>query len=264
MRIAADTGALFGRWLIHLKKDRMSLVLGCIQPLFLLLFAGPLLSYVVADSGEVQALLRARFGTDDYLTFLFAGVAVFTILVNSVLGGVPILFDRETGFMDKVLAAPVSRLSILLSRFLYVLLYSLLQVGIVAVAALLLGVHPASPLLSIATVVLYGGLLCAGITVISLGLAFVLPHHSIYFAITGFMLSPLLVLSPTFVHRDLMPGWMATVARWNPMTHAIEPIRAALTGDARYQQWALAALILVAFDVVCLIWATRVIRRRLD
>ena len=262
MRLVQDTLALLSRWMIHLRRDRMSLMLGSIQPMFLLLFAGPLLSHVVRNTEQIHALFQARFGTTDYLTFLFAGVAVFTILVNSILGGVPILFDRETGFMDKVLAAPVSRMAILLSRFLYVLLYSLLQVGLVALVGLALGLNAASPLLAVAAVVVYGGLLCAGITILSLALAFVLPHHSIYFSITGFMLSPLLVLSPTFVVRASMPEWMASVARWNPMTHAIEPIRAALLGTP--VDWLKAALVLLAFDVVCLVWATRIIRKRLD
>jgi ABC-2 type transport system permease protein len=217
---------------------------------------------VVRNTDQIHALLRARFGTEDYLTFLFPGVAVFTILVNSILGGVPILFDRETGFMDKVLAAPVSRVAILLARFLYVLLYSLLQVALVGAVGLALGLNAASPLVAAAAIVLYGGLLCAGITILSLALAFVLPHHSIYFSITGFMLSPLLVLSPTFVVRRAMPGWMAEVARWNPMTHAIEPIRAAFLGTE--VDWLKSALILLAFDAVCLAWATRIVRKRMD
>lgn len=262
MSVVQDTLSLLSRWMIHLRKDRMSLMLGSIQPMFLLLFAGPLLRHVVRDADVVEGVFRSRFGTDDYLSFLFAGVAVFTILINSILGGVPILFDRETGFMDKVLAAPVSRLAILLSRFLYVLLYSLMQVALIAAVGLALGLQVASPLLTAAAIVLYGGLLCAGITVLSLGLAFVLPHHSIYFSITGFMLSPLLVLSPTFVVRAAMPEYMAAVARWNPMTHAIEPIRAAVLG--REANWVQAAVILLLFDVVCLALATRIIRKRLD
>lgn len=260
--VIADTLALTRRWLIHLRKDRMSLTLGVIQPLVLLTLVGPLLHHVVTDASELRALMSRRFHTEDYLTFLFSGIAVFTILVNSILGGIPIVFDRETGFMDKILAAPVSRLAIVSSRFLYVILYSLIQVGIISLVAVALGVRPASPLLALVTLVGYGALLCAGLTVLSLALAFVFPHHSIFFAITGFLLSPLLVLSPTFVAREALPGWMQVVARLNPMTHAIEPIRAAFLGtEAHYLT---SALSLLAFDGVCFALAVWVIRRRLD
>lgn len=261
-QLLADTWALTRRWLVHLRRDRMSLTLGIIQPLVLLTLVGPLLHHVVRDAEGVRAELIARFRTDDYLTFLYSGIAVFTILVNSILGGIPVIFDRETGFLDKILASPASRLSIVASRFVYVILYSLLQVGIVTVVALALGVRAAAPLEAALAVLCFGTLLCAGISVLSLALAFKLPHHSIFFAITGFLLSPLLVLSPTFVAREAMPGWMQAVAAWNPMTHAIEPIRAAFLGTPA-TPWASAAALL-AFDVVCFAFAVRVLKRNLE
>lgn len=263
-----DTWGLTKRWLIHLRKDKMSLTLGIIQPLILLTLVGPLLHHVVNDAGELQRLMSDRFQTTDYLTFVFSGIAVFTILVNSILGGIPIVFDRETGFMDKILASPVSRLSIVAARFAYVVLYSFIQVGIISLVAVALGVRPESPLLAMVATLGYGALLCAGLTVLSLALAFVFPHHSIFFAITGFLLTPLLVLSPTFVSLSSMPGWMATVAWLNPMTHAIEPIRAAFLAPG-WAEWATPARAasaggLLVFDVVCFAFATWVIRKRID
>jgi ABC-2 type transport system permease protein len=260
--VLRDTWSLTQRWLIHLRRDRMSLMLGIIQPMILLTLAGPLLHHVVRDAEALRGLMLARFQTDDYLTFLFSGVAVFTILVNSLLGGIPIVFDRETGFMDKVMASPVSRLAIPASRFVYVIFYSLMQVAIVGAVAVALGVRPVSPLLAVAALVGYGALLCAGLSVLSLALAYIFPHHSIFFALTGFMLSPLLVLSPTFVAREAMPGWMQTVALLNPMTHAIEPIRAAFLGTSA--SWGASAAALLVFDAVCFAIAVRVLRKRLD
>lgn len=268
MSFLADTWGQTQRWLVHLKKDRMSLMLGILQPMILLTLVGPLLNHVANDAESIRGLMQERFQTTDYLTFVFSGIAVFTILLNSILGGIPVVFDRETGFMDKVLAAPVSRLSIVTARFLYVILYSLLQVGLISLVAVLLGVRPAAPLLALVVLVGYGTLLCAGITVFSLALAFIFPHHSIFFAITGFLLSPLLVLSPTFVSLESMPHWMATVALANPMTHAIEPIRAAFFAES-WAAWlsparGFSALGLLVFDALCFAFAVRVIRRNLD
>ena len=47
-----DTWGLTARWLIHLRKDRMTLSLGIVQPLILLTLVGPLLDHVVQDTGE--------------------------------------------------------------------------------------------------------------------------------------------------------------------------------------------------------------------
>ncbi|RMG17902.1 MAG: hypothetical protein D6731_03170 [Planctomycetota bacterium] len=267
-KLAADTWAQTRRWLVHLRQDRMALTLGIIQPLILLALVGPLLDHVVRDASQVEELrrlLRERFATTDYLSFLFSGIAVFTVLVNSILGGIPIVFDRETGFMEKILAAPVSRLSIVLSRFVYVVLYSCLQLGIISLVGALLGVRPENPWLAGGTLLLFTVLLSAGITVLSLALAFVFPHHSIFFAITGFLLSPLLVLSPTFVARSSMPAWMSAAATFNPMTYAIEPIRAAfiVPGGGQAALYLHCALALLAFDIVCVALAVRTIKRRL-
>ena len=57
----ADTWALLQRWLVHLRRDRMSLMLGIIQPLFLLTLAGPLLHHVVRDAGPMRSLMVERF-----------------------------------------------------------------------------------------------------------------------------------------------------------------------------------------------------------
>ena len=167
--------------------------------------------------------------------------------------------------MDKILVAPISRLSIVAARFVYVIVYSLLQVGIISVVALAIGVRPENPLLALLALVGYGTLLCAGLTVLSLALAFIFPHHSIFFAITGFLLTPLLVLSPTFITRDSMPGWMQTIATFNPMTHAIEPIRSAflVDGGGPLQPYLTSAGWLLGFDVICFVLAVWVIKRRL-
>jgi len=303
--VIADTASLTRRRLIHLRKDKMALSLGIIQPLILLTLVGPLLDHVVSDAAqaaELKELMVERFETTDYLSFLFSGIAVFTILVNSILGGIPVVFDRETGFMDKILAAPVSRLAIVASRFLYVVFYSLLQVGVISVVAVAIGVRPEQPLLALGAVVGYGALLAAGITVLSLALAFVWaqldvrgadsaaaaaevdavleqareaiedarPREALALLRHAIRRTPpgepgrasLLVLSPTFVARETMPGWMAAVAAFNPMTHAIEPIRSAFLGtDAT---WLYSAGWLLAFDALCFAFAVGVIRKRLD
>ena len=106
-----------------------------------------------------------------------------------------------------------------------------------------------------------GGLFGAGVTALSVGLAFSLKNHSQFFPITGFASLPLTFASSALVPLALMPGWMQAVARLNPMTYAIDALRTlVLTG------WQLAPLaritgVLLAFDAVCLAAATLALRR---
>jgi ABC-2 type transport system permease protein len=51
------------------------------------------------------------------------------------------------------------------------------------------------------------------------------PGHGTFFAITGFATLPLLFISNAFVPFEAMPGWMAVLARLNPLSCAIESMR---------------------------------------
>ena len=268
--IASDTQALLWRWLIHAKRDIMSLTVGLIQPLIWLFFFGGLMRGVFSGGGGGALGVKLPEGLD-YMSFYVSGVIAFTLLTNAVLGGIPIVFDRENGFIDKILSAPISRISIVLSRFIYVTGYSLAQAFLVLGASVLMGVRfqgDASAPIALLGVAGYGALLAAGVTALSLGLAFKAPHHAVFFTITGFVLTPFVVLSSAFVPLERIPeGWMRLVATWNPMTHTIDPIRALICGRAAVggdPAYAFHALVLAGFDVLCLAWAVRAIRQRLD
>lgn len=260
-----DVWALTTRWLIHAKRDTASLTLGLFQPLLWLVLFGGLMRGFVQKSD-----LAASFGNVDYLTFYTSGILAFTMLTNAVGGGIPIVFDQEFGFIDKILSSPVSRSSIVVSRFVYVTLYSVLQSFVVLACAWVMGMRfqgEAWPI-ALAGIVGFGALLSAGMTALSLALAFAAPSHILFFTVIAFFLTPLLFLSSAFVPLAKLPdGPLRFVATWNPLTHAIDPIRALICGSASVggdPSYVFHAAVLAVFDAAALLLAVTVIRRRLD
>lgn len=203
--------ALTRRWVIILFRERLNLLFSVLQPaVWLVFFAGGLSGAVVID---------------DYIAFALPGVIAFTVVGNSVTAAMPLLFDKETGYLDKLLSMPIRRGSILLSRFVFQVGMNSAQVIVILLVALPLGVRPATGLLGVIGILVTTALLTLAITSAALALACAVPSHGTFFAVTGFATLPLLFMSNAFVPVDSMPGWMEPIARANPLTYAIEAMR---------------------------------------
>lgn len=211
-----ETAALTRRLFIQLQRRPSTLVAGVIQPLMWLILFGALF----------QNAPQGLFGRDiQYGQFLGAGVIVFTAFGGALNAGLPVMFDREFGFLNRLLVAPLStRFSIVAASAIYMTVMSLIQTAaIVAMSAFLGSGLP--NLAGLALVVLIVLLLVMGVTALSLGLAFSLPGHIELIAVIFVTNLPLLFASTALVPLSFMPTWLQWVATLNPLSYAIEPIR---------------------------------------
>ena len=211
-----ETGALTRRLFIQLQRRPTTLVAGVIQPLMWLLLFGALF----------QNAPQGLFGeSTNYGQFLGAGVIVFTAFGGALNAGLPVMFDREFGFLNRLLVAPLtSRFSIVLASAIFIATLSMIQTGVIVAASAVLGagLPGAIGLLLVAAIVL---LLVLGVTALSLGLAFALPGHVELIAAIFVTNLPLLFASTALAPLSFMPRWLQWVASLNPLSYAIEPIR---------------------------------------
>jgi ABC-2 type transport system permease protein len=243
---------LFGRWFSRLRREKLAVLALLAQPMVWLLLFGHLFAQM-AQSSAVPG--------GSYLRFMTAGAVVMTTFNACLQGGVELLFDRESGFLVRMLAAPASRLSMVTSRFIFLAMLTGAQGLIILLAAYGLGVRYAAGLTGIAACLVIGGLFGAGITALSVGLAFALRSHSQFFPITGFASLPLTFASSALVPLALMPGWMAIVARLNPMTYAVDGVRTIVLSGWEAGPLLRITAILTSFDVICLMIAAAALRR---
>ena len=248
-----ETWAQLVRWLIHLQRERFSLTFALVSPIVFLVFFG----------GTFSQMAQASLRGESYRTFILPGIVALTVFGGSLSGGIELLFDKENGTLTRILAAPISRASILVSRFLYVNLVSSIQVCIIVALALLLGARIATGIPGLLVLIAMGLLLGFALTVISLMLAFVLTNHGEFFAILSFLTLPLAFLSSAFVPLDKMPAWMAVCARLNPMTYAVNGMRTLVLSGWDWGYLAKMALALMVFDTLCLLLGVSTLRRRI-
>lgn len=254
---AQEVGALTTRWVKRLSRERFSLLFTLAQPMvFWLIFFGNLFQKT-ANTDIVQA--------PSYIAFLAAGVVVMTILNNGLAGGTDLLFDKENGFLERMMSTPISRTSVVISRFLFVMTITSAQVLVILGVAYLYGVHPVTGFGGVAVIILIGLLFGVGLTAISMALAFSVKSHGDFFSMLGFLSLPMIFLSSALVPLSAMPGWMAVLAQLNPMTWAIDAVRPLiLTGwDAALPQIGIAVIVMAVFDAACLWGAACAFRKTL-
>ncbi|WP_448526506.1 ABC transporter permease [Parathermosynechococcus lividus] len=228
-----ETLALTRRLFIQLQRRPSTLVAGVVQPLIWLILFGALF----------QNVPSGLFGDSaNYGQFLCAGIIVFTAFSGALNAGLPVMFDREFGFLNRLLVAPLaSRFSIVLASALFITTLSLIQVVAIASLGVVLGTglpNVAGIAVVLATVLI----LVFGVTALSLGLTFALPGHIELLAVIFVINLPLLFASTALVPLQFMPTWLQWVASLNPLSLAIEPIRYVYL----HPNWTIADVVMVA------------------
>lgn len=260
-----ETLAMTKRLFIQLQRRPSTLIAGIIQPFMWLVLFGALFAHAP----------QGLFGDDlSYAKFLAPGVIVFTAFSGALNAGLPVMFDREFGFLNRLLVAPLtSRYSIVAASTIYIIALSFIQTAVIVGASALLGagLPSLSGLLAIASIVF---LVVLGMTALSLGLAFALPGHIELIAVIFVTNLPLLFASTALAPLAFMADWLRVVASVNPLTYAIEPIRyiyfnphwsfQSLVLETPWVALSLTAvlLLLLAFDAVILLTIQPLLRRR--
>lgn len=260
-----ETVALTRRLFIQLQRRPTTLIAGVIQPLMWLILFGALF----------QNVPQGLFGESaNYGQFLGAGVIVFTAFAGALNAGLPVMFDREFGFLNRLLVAPLaSRFSIVLASAIFIVFMSFIQSAVIMVAGAFLGAGLPG-IVELATIGLIILLLVLGVTALSLGLAFALPGHIELIAAIFVTNLPLLFASTALAPLSFMPGWLQVIASLNPLSYAIEPVRYLYV----HGEWSLnsivmaapwgnisfgaALLILLGFDIVAILAIRPLLSRR--
>lgn len=251
-RYAQEVLALARRWWIELLRERLNLVFSLAQPAIWLVFFG---------AGVERAIDTEVIGTDDYIGFMLAGIVIFTIVGNGVSGAMPLLWDKETGYLDRLMSMPIARSSVIVSRFVFQVAQQSAQILLVIAVALLLGVRITTGPLGLLVIMLTAALLTMSVTAAFSALAYAVPQHGTFFAVAGFVSLPLLFMSNAFVPLDAMPVWMEVVARLNPLTYAIEAMRTLVLDGWNVSVVSSLALLTVA-GAICLALGTWQFRRQ--
>nr|YP_010471052.1 ABC-2 type transporter [Synarthrophyton patena]UVF62881.1 ABC-2 type transporter [Synarthrophyton patena] len=211
-----ETASLTKRLTIQTIRRPSSLISGIIQPLLWLILFGAL--FQNAPVGLFT--LEIKYGQ-----FLSAGIIIFTSFTGSLNAGLPLIFDREFGFLNRILVSPIiSKDTLLCSSSMFITIITMLQTFIIIACSLYLfnySLNTSKVWISILITLL----ITSSISSISIGLAFILPGHIEFLAFILIINLPMLFSSTALAPLSFMPHWLQIIANLNPLTYAIESMR---------------------------------------
>jgi ABC-2 type transport system permease protein len=241
MDLLRDTWYLFVRLLRATARMPVFVLISIVQPILWVLLFGQLFAKVTTIQG---------FGASSYVQFLAPGISIMTALFGAAYSGMGMLGDIDRGVLDRLLTTPVSRGALIAARILHSAFQVVIQAAIILAVACLLGARPEGGLPGLFTVFLAAALLGAAFAAFSNALALAARKQELVIAVMNFVVLPTTFLSSMIMSRNLMPPWIRTVSRFNPVNWAVTAARDGFQGEAP-SEIALYLGLLAAFALVC-------------
>lgn len=216
----AHSAYLTGRSLRTLTRQPAYLAFTLIQPMIWLLLFGQLFRNVARLPG---------FGTGSYLEYLTPGVVVMTAMFSAGWAGTAFIQDMERGVMDRNLTSPVSRGALISGSLAFQAVTTVIQSLIVLGVGLAAGARFAGGVSGVLVVLVCAVLLAVVFAALSDAIALLVHQQEALIAISQFLILPLSFLSSVMMAPTLMPGWVGSVARFNPVDWAAVAARSAVS-----------------------------------
>ncbi|MCI5141622.1 MAG: ABC transporter [Candidatus Electrothrix sp. ATG1] len=234
-------------------------MMSLLQPLVWLVFMGNVMSGMTRNPHSA-----AMLGVDRYLDFMTPGIMIMTALFSGTFCGFSLVWDRRIGFLNKMLVAPLNRSAIPAGKMLAVALQIMLQVCIIGIIALCLGVSFAAGFSGFLLIVCIAGLFGFAMAGISLSIAILFKSLEGLHPILNFLTMPLMFTSNAIFPTAAMPGWMQVISNWNPLTHAVSPMRALVVDGWVVEKAASGLAVTLLFAVVMVVVATMQFKRSIE
>ena len=207
------TWVLVYREIIRFIRQPMRLASSLAQPLFFWIFLGTGFSeiFVIDEAGM------------DYREFAYPGIILMLMLFSSIFSTITIIEDRNMGFLQGVIVAPVSRGSIVWGKLIGGTLIALFQVLIFLLFIPATGINLS--VLSFIVLLCFCSLIGFGFTGMGFYVAWRSETVASYHAIMSMVFIPMWLLSGALFPSNGVADWLVWLMSVNPVTYAMKGLR---------------------------------------
>jgi ABC-2 type transport system permease protein len=255
LRTARESTIVFGRNIKKVVRVPLLLFFSLFQPMIWLL----LFTQIFKRLGDFPQFQSQ--GYSSYLQFFAPSVLTMTVLTSAFQSGMGMVTDLEQGMLDKFLISPIHRSSVLIGKVLSDATRMVLQGVLVIVVALAMGASIKTGVVGALVMLLVAA--CFGIVWAGLSNVVALrTKNSEMTMMIGILLTfPLLFLSTAMMPPGLLPHWLETVGKFNPVTYVIDTARAFMNFGYDWSQLGKAIGVIALVGLFTLTGATRAFRK---
>jgi len=227
-------------------------------------FLGPALIvpvfFFVINVGALQDFAEGSGVVTDFKAFQLPVAIIFA--VTGISRASALVIDIQGGYFDRLLLTPIRRPSLLLGLMAADVVAIIMLAIPVTVLGLIVGVRFETGLLGVIAFLLYGA--AWGLAFAGFPYAIALKTGNPAAVNSSFLLFfPFAFLTTTFLPEEALTGWLATIAKYNPVTYVLGGLRSLISDGWVWQDLAEGLLAIGAVGVVSFSLASAALRGRI-
>ena len=245
-----QTGLFFRRKLLETLRQPVWIITGLTTPVLYLALFAPLLRSLAGGPA---------FPPGHVLDVFVPGIMVLIAFGAGMGAGWPVIWELDSGVIERLRVTPASRLALLLGTVLRdIVMFAVPGVVVIAVGA---GLRLPRALGGLALLFVLLALLTAACSATSSALGLNLKQiGSLAAVVTGVQL-PLTLLAGILLPLSLGPAWLRVLGHFNPMYYAVQAARSLAAGTVATGTVGLGFLVMAAIAALALWWGTRCYQR---
>ncbi|MFD2091973.1 ABC transporter permease [Blastococcus deserti] len=207
-----DAVTMAGRDVAHWRRQPAPVLVGALFPVLLML----MFVYLLGGGMVVP-------GGGDYRDFLVPGMLALAMVFGVEATMTAVVTDTARGITDRFRSLPMAPSAVVAGRCLADMLSSVVGLAVLVAAGLAIGWRPAGLGPAVAAV---GLLLLLRLAFLWIGIYLgLLTGDPSTVTAVQILVWPFAFLSNAFVAASSMPGWLSTIAEWNPAAGTVTAVR---------------------------------------
>lgn len=246
--------AVYTIWLRDLRRffRQRSRVVGAL--------ATPVVFWALLGSGLGRSFQAAGSSlSGGYLEYFFPGTLAMIVLFTAIFSTISLIEDRQEGFLQGVLVAPVPRIAIVAGKMLGGTTLAVLQASAFLLLAPVAGIH--IPLASVPLILGVLALLGFALTGLGFLIAWWLDSTQGFHAIMNLLLVPMWVLSGAVFPASGAAAWLRPLMLVNPMTYGVAALQQTVVGHTGGPSLAVSMGVTAVFGLVMLAAGAALVNR---